>query len=189
MEQVQRRAMKMIEELEHLSYDERLRKLSKFNLGKREGSGETSLWPSNTCRELNKQEGDWLFTWSANCRTRRNGVKLKKERFRLEFRKKLFTERLMRHWHRLPRESVDTPPLEVVKARLDGAMAVWSGGEQRAYGWMVCEGWSVLFSSFMWFSVSIIIIYYLPFQIFPITLSLCQSTTFIFFPVLPVIPQ
>lgn len=35
--------MKMIEELEHLSYDERLRKLSMFSLGKREGSGETSL--------------------------------------------------------------------------------------------------------------------------------------------------
>lgn len=43
LELVQRRAMKMIEELEHLSYDERLRKLSMFSLGKREGSGETSL--------------------------------------------------------------------------------------------------------------------------------------------------
>jgi len=28
----------------------------------------------------------------------------------------------MRHWHRLPREAVDAPCLEVFKARLDGAL-------------------------------------------------------------------
>jgi len=28
----------------------------------------------------------------------------------------------VRHWHRLPREAVDAPSLEVFKARLDGAL-------------------------------------------------------------------
>ena len=28
----------------------------------------------------------------------------------------------MRHWHRLPGEAVDVPPLEVPKARLDGVL-------------------------------------------------------------------
>ena len=34
---------------------------------------------------------------------------------------------MVRHWHRLPREAVDAPPLEVFKARLDGALGnlVW----------------------------------------------------------------
>ena len=36
-------------------------------------------------------------------------------------RKKFVTERAVRHQNRLPREAVDAPSLEVLKARLDGA--------------------------------------------------------------------
>ena len=38
-------------------------------------------------------------------------------------RKKFFTMRVVKHWHRLPREAVDAPSLEVFKARLDGALS------------------------------------------------------------------
>jgi len=30
--------------------------------------------------------------------------------------------RVVRHWHKLPRETVDAPSLEMLKARLDGAL-------------------------------------------------------------------
>ena len=31
--------------------------------------------------------------------------------------------RVMKHWHRLPREAVETPSLETSKVRLDGALS------------------------------------------------------------------
>ncbi|KFO54615.1 hypothetical protein N302_13681, partial [Corvus brachyrhynchos] len=52
-----------------------------------------------------------------------NGFKLKEGRFTLDFRKKLFTVRVVRHWKRLPREIVDAPSLGVLKARLDRALS------------------------------------------------------------------
>ncbi|KFQ25891.1 hypothetical protein N332_13551, partial [Mesitornis unicolor] len=51
-----------------------------------------------------------------------NSFKLKEGRFRLDIRKKFFTVRVVRHWHRLPREAVDAPSLKVLKARLDKAL-------------------------------------------------------------------
>jgi len=55
-------------------------------------------------------------------RTRGNGSKLKEGRFRLDIRKKFFTVRIVKCWNMLPREAVDAHSLEVLKARLDGAL-------------------------------------------------------------------
>ena len=44
------------------------------------------------------------------------------ERFRLDIRKKFFIQRVVKHWHRLPREAVDAPSLESFKIKLVGAL-------------------------------------------------------------------
>ena len=56
-------------------------------------------------------------------RTRGNGLKLRQGRFR----KKFFTQRVVTHWNRLPKDIVDVASLEAFKARLDVALGslIW----------------------------------------------------------------
>jgi len=92
LELVQRRAAKMVRGLEHLQH----------------------------CEERLRELG--LFSRACCHRARGNGLKLKEGRFKPDRRKKFFTMRVVKHWHRFPRQLVDAPSLETFKARLDGAL-------------------------------------------------------------------
>ncbi|GAB0193482.1 hypothetical protein GRJ2_001813500 [Grus japonensis] len=118
---VQRRAMKLIRGLEHLSYEDRLRELGLFSLEKRRFQGDLIV-ALPVPEEAYRKAGEGLFIRECSDRTRGNGFKLKEGRFRLDIRKKFFPVRDVRPWHRLPREAVDAPSLEVFKTRLDGAL-------------------------------------------------------------------
>ena len=56
-----------------------------------------------------------------------NDFKLGQGRFRLDIRRKFFTQKVVTHWNRLPKEAVVGPSLEAFKARLDVALGslVW----------------------------------------------------------------
>jgi len=70
-----------------------------------------------------KKDGDRLFNRACSHRTRGNGFEPKKGRFRLGIRKKFFIMRVANPWHKLPREMVVAPSLEILKVRLDGALS------------------------------------------------------------------
>ena len=60
--------------------------------------------------------------------TRGNGFQVRQERFNLDIRRRFFTQRVVTHWNRLPKEAVDAPSLEAFKARLDvalGSLGCW----------------------------------------------------------------
>ena len=111
----------MIRGLEHLSYEERLRELGLFSLEKRRLCGDLIVAFQYLKRSY-KKEGEGLFTRVDTDRTRGDGLKLRQGRFRLDIRRKFFTQRVGKHWNRLPKEVVDAPSLEALKAKLDVAL-------------------------------------------------------------------
>jgi len=57
-----------------------------------------------------------------------NGLKVHQGRLRLDVMKNNFFKGIVLQWHRLPREVVESPTLEVFQSRVDVALRTWSVG-------------------------------------------------------------
>ena len=134
LEQAARRDAKMVRELEHLSYKERLREPGLFILGGEKAPGRRSRGPPVLRRGYSKGR-EALFIRVCSDMTSVNSFKLEESRFRLDVRKKFFTLSMVS----LPRRVVDAHPRKCSRPAWMGLWASRSTGKN-ACPWQ--RGWN-----------------------------------------------
>lgn len=114
LDRKQQRATEVMKELEYTSSEVRLRDLRLFSLEKRRFRRHlisVDKYLKDRCNE----NGARFFSVVPIYRTRGSGHRQENRGFPLNNRKHLFTVRVLGCWHRLSREAVESPSLEVFK--------------------------------------------------------------------------
>ena len=126
LERIQRRATKMIPNLRHIPYEERLEKTKLFPLEWRRMRGDL-IETFKIFNRINNTHINKLYDLSDNS-LRNNGLKLKFKRFQSEVARYTFTRRIPRVWNGLPMEVIASSSIDTLKKKLDRLHAIGALG-------------------------------------------------------------
>ena len=125
LENIQRRATRMVPELHELEYEQRLKALNLPSLCYRRRRGDLIEVYKFKHKMYKDIEGstEKLLPSKQYEATRGNKFKLEKQGGRLDIRKKFFSLRVHDAWNALPENIANAPSLDAFKRRLDRAVA------------------------------------------------------------------
>ncbi len=118
IENVQRRATRLVNSLKNLSYEQRMKELGLPSLEYRRTRADM-VQTFKILQDIDHVVKDKLFTMSTYTRTRGNSRKLFKRRSRLQTRANVFSNRIVNAWNNLPETVVMAPSLNSFKSRLN----------------------------------------------------------------------
>lgn len=116
IENVQRRATKLVPKIKNLSYEERLKSLNLPSMYYRRARGDM-IETFKFVKGIYKSQNPLHFDF--NNRTRGHQYKLRKERCRLQVRQNFFSNRVVDMWNNLPASVVEAESVNAFKSKLD----------------------------------------------------------------------
>ena len=119
IENVQKRATKLIPQLRDLPYKERLKQLKLPTLVYRRLRGDMIEVYKLTHSKYDPAVSDILHKHDKQDRTRGHSEKLYKKKFRTEVRRHTFTQRVVDPWNSLPEKVISAPSVYSFERRLD----------------------------------------------------------------------
>ena len=117
LENVQKRALRMITNLRSKTYEERLAEVNLFSLKKRRLRGDL-IEVFKIFKGFSKWENHITLA-NRNYNTRGHSLKIDKQHCRTDIRKHFFTQRVVNDWNSLPEEVVECGTIDTFKNRLD----------------------------------------------------------------------
>ena len=121
LEKIQRRATKLIPDLKHLPYKERLMRLNMQSLKYRRLRGDL-IQVFKIITFSNEETISKFFTFSNSNNTRGHNLKLFKKSCRTDIRKHSFSNRVINVWNNLSVFTVYAPDINTFKKFLDGEL-------------------------------------------------------------------
>lgn len=118
LEQVQRRATRMISECKGKDYESRLRETGLTSLQARRNRGDL-IQVFKLVKGIDKLDYRTFFQFAESNRTRGHRYKLVKKRCSLNLRKNFFSQRVVDIWNKLPESVVEATTVNAFKNRLD----------------------------------------------------------------------
>ena len=116
-EKIQRRATKMIKEIRHLSYKDRLKACNLMTLEMRRRRYDL-IETFKIIKEIYAVDKGKFFRMRNN-QTRGHNQKIYKQHSRLNLRKYFFTQRVVNDWNQLPEEAVNATTVTQFKTVID----------------------------------------------------------------------